>query len=481
MSRPDITELHRAEKHPVRLMQFGEGNFLRAFVDYMIDVANEKCGLDCGVAIVKPIDRGSLEAFRAQDCVYTLILRGKAGGETINESRVIKSVAEVMDAREDYAHVCETACLDTLRFVVSNTTEAGIVYDENDEFGAEPPRSYPGKLTKLLYLRWKHFGGAPEKGLIILPVELIDNNGAKLRECVLKLAEKWGLEQEFIVWAKESNVFCSTLVDRIVTGYPGAEAEELCDRLGYTDRLLDVGEPFALWVIASDRPELVRERLPLDRAGLPVVFTDNVKPYRERKVRVLNGAHTSMVLGAYLAGFDTVGECMADPMMRAYIDRAVFGEIVPEVPLPRDEVEAFARSVTERFENPFLRHRLLDIALNSVSKWRARVLPSLLDSFERNGKLPKLLTFSFAALAAFYSAGCRDGEKYQIRDDDVVLSFFAAKKDASAYDLIKALASRADFWGMDLSRLEGFVESAAASLQDIRENGAKAAIGRVID
>jgi len=480
MSRPDMIDVFKPEKHTVKVMQFGEGNFLRAFVDYMIDVANEKIDLDIGVAVVKPIDYGTLDAFKKQQNMYTLILRGVANGETINESRVIRSIAEVMDAREDYAHMCETACLDTLRFVVSNTTEAGIVYDENDRFELEPPASYPGKLTKLLYLRWKKFSGAADKGLILLPVELIDNNGVKLRECVLALAKLWKLEEDFVRWVEECNIFCSTLVDRIVTGNPRDELEALCEKAGYTDVLMDIGEPFGLWVIASDKIDIVKKELPLDQAGMPVVFTDNIKPYRERKVRVLNGAHTSMVLGAYLAGLDTVGECMADPLMRRYIDSAVFEEIVPEVPLPLDEVTAFAKSVMERFENPFIRHQLLSIALNSVSKWRARVLPSVIDYTKTNGKLPKVLTFSLAALAAFYTAGEREGIKYEVRDDAAVMEFFAENASASAADLIEKLVAREDFWGMNLSEINGFTAAVISGLDDIRTMGAKAAIEKLL-
>jgi len=480
MSRPNIIDLYKAEKHTVKFMQFGEGNFLRAFVDYMIDVANEKVDFDAGVAIVKPIDYGNLDAFKKQDNIYTLILRGVSEGKTINESRIIKSIAEVMDAREDYAHMCETACLDTLRFVVSNTTEAGIVFDDTDKFELEPPATYPGKLTKMLYLRWKAFNGAADKGLIMLPVELIDTNGAKLKECVNSLAKLWGLEENFIAWVNECNIFCNTLVDRIVTGNPRDEKEALCEKAGYDDDLMDIGEPFGLWVIASDRIDEVKAELPLDKAGMPVVFTDNIKPYRERKVRVLNGAHTSLVLGAYLAGLDTVGDCMADTLMRKYIDRAVFDEIVPLVPLPLEEVKAFAASVMERFENPFIRHQLLSIALNSVSKWRARVLPSVIDYVNTNGKLPEVLTFSFAALAAFYSKGERDGVKYEVRDDAAVIEFFTENSALSSAELIAKLVAREDFWGMNLGELNGFADYAAAALEDIRTMGAKAAIEKLL-
>ena len=473
-----ITDICRTQERPVRVLQFGEGAFLRAFADEMIDQANVKGVFDGGIAIVKPRRGGDLERFRSQKGLYTLISRGISGNAEVDESRIVKSVSQALHAYDDYERLCDIMRLDTLQFVISNTTEAGIVFDENDRFEDEPPESFPGKLTKLLYLRWQAFGGDGGRGLIMLPTELIEGNGARLRDCVVRLSERWGLEAEFLRWIKEDNIFCDTLVDRIVTGYPKEEAAALCERLGYEDGLIDVAEPFGLWVIASERIAEVREKLPLDRAGLPVVFTGDAAPYRERKVRVLNGAHTSMALAAYLAGFDTVGECMNDPVMREYIEHTLFGEIVPFVSLLGKEAAEFAHSVLERFANPFLRHRLLSIALNSVSKWRARVLPSVLDYYAKEGRPPELLTFSFAALAEFYTAGERGGVKYEPSDDAAVLEFFGANRELSARGLIEKLAAQERFWGMALGEIDGFIDKASESLGDIRENGAAAAIKR---
>ena len=430
----NITEQNivRIER-PIKVIQFGEGNFLRAFADYMIDIANEKGVFDGNIAIIKPISFGNLERFEKQDNLYTVVLRGKENGKTVNDKRVITSVSKVLDAADNYDEYMSLAELDSLRFVISNTTEAGIVLDENDSI-ENLPSSYPGKLTKFLYARFLKFGAEADKGLIILPVELIENNGGKLKECVLALADIWNLPAEFKTWINEKNIFCSTLVDRIVTGYPGAEtASKIYDEIGYTDDLIDVGEPFALWVIESDKD--ISAEFPLDKAGLPVVFTDNQKPYRERKVRVLNGAHTSSVLAAYLCGFDIVRDCMYDPLMGKFVRSVVRDEIAPQVNLPADEVLAFADSVFERFENPFIDHALLSISLNSVSKWKARVLPSFKDCVKNNGTLPKLITFSFAALLAFYSsselvdgalvAKRANGDTYSVRDDESVLKFFA--------------------------------------------------------
>ncbi|MBR7133523.1 MAG: tagaturonate reductase [Clostridia bacterium] len=460
----NIKEKAVKTEYPIKVLQFGEGNFLRAFVDYMIDIANEKGAFDGNIAIVTPRPFGKLDAFREQDNLYTVLLRGKENGKVVNDSRIITSVSRVLDCGADYDEYMSLAHLDTLRFVVSNTTEAGIVLDENDTFEGLP-KTYPGKLTKFLYERFNAFSGAEDKGLIILPVELIEENGRKLKECVLALADIWNLPQEFKGWLNNSNIFCSTLVDRIVTGYPRGYADEVCAELGYEDKLVDIGEPFALWVIESDKP--INSELPLDKIGLSVVYTDNHKPYKERKVRVLNGAHTASVLAGYLYGIDIVRDCMNDEAMGEFVRRVVNDEIVPQVNLPLDEVKEFANSVFERFENPYIDHSLLSISLNSVSKWKARVLPSFKDYYKNNGGLPKLITFSFAALLAFYSSNdLRDdglyakragGDEYIIRDDRAVLEFFAENTDKK--DFVEAVCKNTAFWGEDMTQYNGFADA----------------------
>ena len=451
-------------QYPIKVMQFGEGNFLRAFVDYMIDIANEKGGFGGSIAIVKPISFGSLDMFKEQDNLYTVLLCGKENGKVVNDSRIITSVSKVLDCAEDYNEYMSLAHLDTLRFIVSNTTEAGIVLDTKDTFDGLP-NTYPGKLTKFLYERYTAFSGAEDKGLIILPVELIEENGKKLKECVLTLCDAWKLSKEFKNWVENSNTFCSTLVDRIVTGYPRGYADKICEELGYEDKLIDIGEPFALWVIESDKD--ISDELPLDKIGLPVVFTDNHKPYKERKVRVLNGAHTTSVLAGYLYGLDIVRDCMSDELMGKFIRNVVNDEIVPQVNLPLEEVKEFANSVFERFENPFIDHALLSISLNSVSKWKARVLPSFKDYVKNNGKLPKLITFSFAALLAFYSsnnlkkdglyAKRANGDEYVIHDDKAVLEFFA--ENTGKADFVELACKNSDFWGEDMSLYNDFTET----------------------
>lgn len=468
-------------QRPVRVVQFGEGNFLRAFVDYMIDIANETSDFNGSIALVRPIAYGTLDRFERQNCLYTVVLRGMENGQIINTPRVITSVDRAVDGAETWEHLSALAQCETVRFVVSNTTEAGIVLDEGDTMDGVPA-TYPGKLTKFLYERFTAFSGAPERGVIILPVELIENNGGKLRACVLRLAEIWGLPAAFTAWLNAHCVFCSTLVDRIVTGYPAAEADKICAELGYKDELLDVGEPFGLWVIESDRE--IREELPLDRLGLPVVFTKDQRPFRERKVRILNGAHTASVLAAWLAGKTIVREMMQDDVCGTFVRRTVREEIAPFVPLDAAEVESFAAAVFERFENPFIDHALLSISLNSVSKWRARVLPSLRDFVAARKTLPQGLTFSFAALLAFYTSddlredglhACRaDRTDYTVRDDRSVLEFFAAHSGLPTKQYVQAAAARTDFWGEDLTQIPGFVESVTQSLCALRDDPAAA-------
>ena len=483
-----VNQVTAKQKRDIGVIQFGEGNFLRGFVDYMIDIANESGLTNTSVAVVKPISFGNLSMFRDQDCVYTVLLRGRQDGETVEASRVITCVDHAVDAYEEYEDYISLARLDTLKVVVSNTTEAGIVYDETDKIENTPPKSYPGKLTQFLYERFKAFGGAADKGLVIMPVELIETNGQKLRECVSKLCELWKLPADFIAWVADSCIFCNTLVDRIITGYPKEDAEALCNAWGYQDNLIVTGEPFAFWAVESDKPEVVSSILPLDKAGLPVVYTDNYKPYRERKVRILNGAHTGTVLGAFLAGLDTVGECMADDLVRGYLESMMYNEIGATVMLPADEVKAFSEAVIERFGNPFIRHLILSIALNSVSKWKSRILPSLLDSQKATGKLPKLLTFSYAALLAFYTGKLADGQmsgtraagEYPIADDADVLEFFADASALPTAEYVKKAAAHEQFWGQNLNEVEGFTAAVTEYLTGIRENGARATIEKLM-
>ncbi|MFR7991853.1 MAG: tagaturonate reductase [Lachnospiraceae bacterium] len=473
-------------ERPIKVLQFGEGGFLRAFVDYMIDVANEKGVFDGNIVIVKPIEFGNLDFFREQDCQYTLSLRGKENNEAKVVNRVITSVADAVAAVEEYDRYMEYAKLDTLRFVVSNTTEAGIVFDEDDKFESNPPKTFPGKLTKFLYARYEHFNGAKDKGLIMLPVELIDNNGPALKKCVFQFIDLWNLGEEFKNWVLEACIFGSTLVDRIVTGYPRDDAQKMWEEFGYRDNLLDTGELFALWVIECEKD--FSQEFPLDKAGLPVIFTDNQKPYKERKVRILNGAHTSFVLASYLAGNDIVLESMNDETVRKFMTNVIFDEVIPTLSLPEKELVDFANAVLERFENPYVKHALLSISLNSVSKWRARCMPSLKGYIEKKGELPKFLSFSLAALMAFYTGSeIRDGvlighrgqQEYNIMDDADVLEFFAEESGKPSAEFVQKFLSNTKFFGEDLTRYEGLGDLVAADLDLIREKGMRAALEAV--
>ncbi len=465
-------------ERPVKVLQFGEGNFLRAFVDYMIDIANEQGKFNGDIVLVKPIEFGNLDRFHEQECQYTVQLRGIVDGEAKRINRVVTSVADAVDAYGEYEKYAAYAKLDTLRYIVSNTTEAGIVYDETDRMEFNPPKTYPGKLTKFLYERYKHFNGAADKGLVMLPVELIDDNGIHLKECVLKFAKLWNLEDGFVTWLNDACVFTSTLVDRIVTGYPRDEAEELCKEFGYQDNLIVTGEPFALWVIESAKD--ISKEFPLPDAGLPVIFTDNQKPYKQRKVRILNGAHTSFVLASYLCGNDIVLESMKDELILKYIKATIFDEVIPTLTLPKQDLIDFAEAVLTRFNNPYVKHAHLSISLNSVSKWRARCMPSFLEYIEKEGKLPTHLTFSLAALMAFYTGteirdkaliGHRNGQEYNIMDDADVLEFFAANSSKEPAEYAHAVLSNENFWGQDLTKLAGVEEAVTNYISDIRSMG----------
>lgn len=471
------------KERPIKVLQFGEGNFLRAFVDYMIDIANETGKFDGDIVLVKPIDFGNLDMFHKQDCQYTVCLRGIVDGEPKVIKRVVTSVADAVDAYGEYQKYADYAKLDSLRYIVSNTTEAGIVYDDADKFEAEPPKTYPGKLCKFLYTRYEHFAGARDKGLVMLPVELIDDNGIHLKECVVKFAKLWKLEEGFLQWLEEACVFTSTLVDRIVTGYPRDEAETLCKEFGYQDNLIVTGEPFALWVIESSRD--ISDEFPLVKAGLPVIFTDNQKPYKQRKVRILNGAHTSFVLASYLAGNDYVRESMEDELIGNFMHETIYDEVIPTLSLPEQDLKDFAAAVDGRFRNPYIKHALLAISLNSVSKWRARCMPSLLGYIEKTGELPKHLTFSVAALMAFYTGseireksliGHRDGQEYNIMDDMAVLEFFAANSSKDVKEFTNAYLSNEEFHGQNLTEIAGLADAVAAYLEDIRTLGMRKAL-----
>ena len=476
------------ENAPEKVLQFGEGGFLRAFVDYFFDMANEKHGFNGKVCLVQPIPQGLTDMVNEQEGLYTLYLRGFQDGQTVNEKRVISAVSRCIDPYRDFDAFLACAKNKDLRYIVSNTTEAGIVYDEGSLFEQTPPVSFPAKLTRLLYERFLYFGSEKGKGFVILSCELIDDNGKELKKCVEKYIDQWQLGDEFRHWVEEENLFCSSLVDRIVTGYPRNEADKLNEENGYQETLIDTGEVFGAWVIEG--PEALAAELPFVDGELPVIVTPDHKPYKQRKVRILNGAHTTMVLGAYLAGQDIVRNCMQDDVIRSYMNKAIHQEIIPTLALPQEELEAFASSVQERFANPFIDHQLLAISLNSVSKWKARCMPSLKAYMEKFHVVPPCLAMGLASLIAFYRGermedgaliGRREaGNEYRIQDDAKVLEFFLAHKDDEVPDLVWAVMSNVDFWGEDLTVLPGLYDTVCADLRCMLKLGAYAAMREVI-
>jgi len=473
---------------PERVVQFGEGNFLRSSVDWMIDAMNGRGLFDGSVVVVQPIERGTVDVLNAQDGLYTLILRGLQGGQVVDQRQVITAISRGVDPYRDWNGFLAVAEQPELRFAVSNTTEAGIAYVDEPRPTHGCPASFPAKVTAFLHRRFDRFRGNAGKGIVFLPCELIDKNGEQLRSCVLRHAAAWNLEPEFTGWVSEHNRFLNTLVDRIVPGYPHEEAAVLAEQLGYEDRLLTTGEIFHIWVIEGD-VEVAKE-LPLTQAGLNVVWTSDLQPFRTRKVRILNGAHTMMALAAFLAGLDTVRECVEDPVLGAYVRRGVFDEILPLLPLPAQEARAFAEDVMERLANPFIKHNLISIALNSVSKYRVRVLPSLLEYRTAYRRIPPALTFSLAALLAFYRGteirdgsllGARANGPYAVKDDGPVLEGFADQwraylRDPDPMALCRAILVRSDFWGKDLAALPDLVESVSAHLSRILQIGVRQAI-----
>ena len=468
--------------YPEKVLQFGEGNFLRAFVDWMIDKANRDGIYHGSIVLCQPIAQGLKDMINAQDGVYTLAMRGAENGQPVENIEVITSVSRCINPYENYEDLMEIARSADLEVVVSNTTEAGIAYHAGDKLTDRPPVSFPAKVTAFLYERYKAFHGDPEKGLLFLPVELIDNNGAELKRIVLQYAQEWDLGQEFTDWVNTANEFTSTLVDRIVTGYPRDEISYFEEKLGYKDNIIDTSELFNLWVIEGDKKWA--DKLPVHKTDANVIWTDDVKPYKKRKVRILNGAHTSTVLAAYLSGFDIVGDFMKDDTVRTFMNDVIYQEVIPTLDLPKEELESFAAAVNDRFANPYIKHKLLDIALNSCSKFNARCLPALLGYVGEKGTLPKCLTFSLAAFIKFYQGewkdgvytGTRkDGTEYALRDDESVIRFFAdAWAGNDAEGTAEAVLSNKDFWsGKDLTEVPGLKDAVAGYLREMEEKDIK--------
>ncbi|TNH01841.1 tagaturonate reductase [Testudinibacter sp. TR-2022] len=467
-------------QYPTKIIQFGEGNFLRAFIDWQIDILNEKTGLNAGITVVRPIDSDFPPSLNTQDGLYTTIIRGlNEQGEAVKEARLIRSVNNEINVYRDFADYLALARDENIQLVFSNTTEAGISYNEQDQFSDTPPSSYPAKLTRLLFERFAHFNGAPDKGWTLLPCELIDYNGEKLKELVLKYAAQWQLPPHFAQWIEQSNTFCSTLVDRIVTGYPRDEVTALEQAFGYQDAFLDTAEYFYLFVIQG--PESVKQLLNLDHVAMNILVVDDIKPYKERKVAILNGAHTALVPVAYLAGMDYVGESMEDPQLREFVEQTIHQEIIPVLSLPQAELEQFADAVINRFRNPFIKHQLLSISLNSMTKYVTRILPQLLAYHQKFHRLPERLTFALAALIAFYR-GKRNGEAIPLNDDQFWLDNYVLwwqqleQQQISVAQLVSNVLRQQEHWQQDLNEVPGLTLQLTEQVQAILTDGMRTAL-----
>lgn len=474
----NIKELHTKTQRPEKILQFGEGNFLRAFADYLVDVMNEQGLFNGSVVICQPIKDGLCDTINEQNGIYTLILRGRENGEATEKKRVIKSVSRCIDPYKDFNSLLEISRSEDIKIIISNTTEAGIVFSEKDKFDDTPPASYPAKLTRFLFERFTHFNGSDESALYVLPVELINNNGSELKKCVKQVAELWELGDAFSLWLDKCS-FSNTLVDRIVTGYPKKDADEIFKDLGYTDKLLDTAEPFFFWAI--EEKEGLREAFPAHKSGLGAVYCPDISGYKMRKVRILNGAHTVSVLGAYLGGFDIVRDMMNDKCFNLFIKNTLKEEVIPYIPLPEKEKEDFALSVLERFNNPFIDHRLLDISLNSVSKFKARCIPSLTDNV-KNGRFPKRLLFGLSCLIEFYNGSfvngafvnTRNGIPFEIKDNADVLNFFNDVNKEP--DKITRILANTDFWGYNLNEIPDATPFVEKCCENIKNLGIKTAM-----
>ncbi|MDE6469516.1 MAG: tagaturonate reductase [Eubacterium sp.] len=433
-----------------KIIQFGTGNFLRGFADCFIDKLNKQNLYDGRIVIVSPTDSKQIDVINSQQGKYNLYLHGIENGKEVCERTEIHSVSRGINPYKSFDAYLELAKNPDLRFIISNTTEAGIAFDSDDKLTDRPAKSFPAKLTQLLYERYQ----SGLKGFVIFACELIDNNAKQLEKFVIDYAKLWNLGEDFLEWIKNENEFCNTLVDRIVTGYPKAELQQFCTEIGYEDKLLDTAEPYHLWVIEGN----YENELPLKKAGLNIIWTDNVSPYKKMKVRILNGSHTSLVFPSLLCGVETVGETLHDEQLKQFLNTCLFDYILPTLG-ETAENKQFADAVLERFANPYIQHMWQSIALNSVSKFTARVLPTITDYINENNALPKPLVFSLACLIEYYKAN-------DVQDDKSAAEYI---KNNTVSDIL----SNTDLWDADLSALSAVVKD---SLQIIHNSGIREAV-----
>ncbi len=470
------------EQRPVKILQFGEGNFLRAFVDWQIDIANEKGVMNSGVAVCQPIlDKECkvldfVQNFTDQDSMYHVYLEGVENKEPKKEVRLVKSIMDTFNPYVNYERYQKYITSEELEVIISNTTEAGIRYVEGDSLTAQPPVSFPAKMTALLHKRFTHFEGKKEAGLCIVCCELIEDNGTTLHKYVIEHAKYNNLGEEFIEWVNNSCSFCDTLVDRIVPGFPRENIDEIKEEIGFDDNLVVKGELYHLWAIGGAGYERVREVLPLDKAGLHVLFMPSIKSFRDKKVRILNGSHTGMVPVALQMGCQTVMDAFENKDIEKFVNDMVAEEVIPMIDEDRAELTAFADGILERFYNPFIKHMLASISLNSLSKWEARNYPTVIDNWTKGGKLAKRELFSFAALLTLYSPK----STFEVNDTPEFVAFIKENWDSSNLkDTVEKIVAHKDMWIADFREVEGFVEAVAAYVSEIETKGMEAALKQI--
>jgi tagaturonate reductase len=473
-----------AVNYPTRILQFGEGNFLRAFADWIVNKMNKEIGFNTGVDVIQPLAQGMVNMLNEQEGLYHVYLKGIKDGQPIKEFSMIDCINRGINPYSEYEKYQETIVNPDLRFVISNTTEAGISWDGNDTLDMQPQNSFPGKVTAMLYARYKAFNGDKSKGLIFFACELIDRNGDMLKKFVLQHATNWNLESEFIQWINEACCFCSTLVDRIVPGFPKDEIKEIQAELGFEDNLVVVGEYFHLWVIEA--PEWVKDEFPAEKAGLEVKFVKDMKRFREQKVQVLNGCHTGSYAVSYLSGIETVREAYENLQVGSFMKELVYEEVLPVLDGTEKELKKFANKILERFANPFIRHQWQSIALNAMSKWETRNLPSLLSFQQTYNMLPQKLVFSLAAMIAYFK-GEANGERYKVQDDEWILDFYKEAWDAcdgrpiSIYQLVEKVLKLEKVWKQDLNQVPNLTITVSHYLFLIEQVGMKRAVKAVLD
>lgn len=459
---------------PVRVLQFGEGNFLRAFVDWQLDIANEKGVINTSVAAIVPRfhDSVAIDILTRQDGLYHVCLEGIENGAPKKETRLVSVISDAFNPGADMERYFRYIESPELRFVVSNTTEAGIRY-EPDDVTADAPVTFPGKVTALLHRRYCHFGGDRSKGLFFICCELIENNGSTLREYVLRHAREAAFEEDFINWIDDACVFCDTLVDRIVPGFPKDTIDEIKAEIGYDDNVVVKGELYHIWAIGGKGYEKVREELPLDRAGLHVLFMPSIKSFRDKKVRILNGSHTGLVPIALQLGCETVMDAFNNSDVNRFVNGMVDREVLPMIDEDPAELKTFAAGILERFYNPFIRHMLKSIALNSLSKWEARNFCTLKDNWTKAGRLADYECFTFAALLSLYGPGSGfTPEDTPAHVDHIVSSW----NDKDYAGTVRRILDSDIFIEDFEAAVPGFSARVAEYLADIRTRGMESAL-----